>query len=437
MFAQLGRAACAWACLAMVASLPRVAAAAPGDIDYTSGNTARNIKLDAVLGQSFDATGSQLHSFGFYISDCSPAVGINDHTITYQLYLGTTYFGTALQKTVTVNLPDGFAGYYAAIFDYPTTQGDTYTVTVAPGSSSSARWCVMVNDTALPNAGAGYDAGQGLIGGSFSNDGSDLAFKARSGYGDFGIALDPVPTRVAGGGNIDYTATVTNYDIEAKDSIHVDFVSLTGATAVSAIPSQGSCSSATECGLGTLYPGQSAIVTFHAQAGSGGSAQATIQVYSNVGNNDSDNTDNMVTASTTITNVANASLGIVPSASRKQGGTLTYYIGLSNAADATVGAMHVVNPVPDGLTGPSWTCTAIAGADCLFAAGTGGIDQDVEVPPGGMVLFALHGTVPTASGDVSVTDNASISLASGTNEGDSSATATVVVGIFADGFDGD
>jgi uncharacterized repeat protein (TIGR01451 family) len=85
------------------------------------------------------------------------------------------------------------------------------------------------------------------------------------------------------------------------------------------------------------------------------------------------------------------------------GQVLTYTIVASNAGpDPAVGA-SVTDTVPSGLTGATWTCVAAGGATCT-PAGSGNINDTVNLPVGGTATYALTGTVgPNAASPLSNT----------------------------------
>jgi uncharacterized repeat protein (TIGR01451 family) len=78
------------------------------------------------------------------------------------------------------------------------------------------------------------------------------------------------------------------------------------------------------------------------------------------------------------------------------GQPLTYAIAVANAGPSTSLTATVFDGVPPELLGAAWTCTAAPGSTCT-AAGTGNIDDQVQLAPGGSLAYTLTGTVDPAA----------------------------------------
>ena len=125
------------------------------------------------------------------------------------------------------------------------------------------------------------------------------------------------------------------------------------------------------------------------------------------------------------------------------GAALTYTITVRNAGPDAANGTGVHDNFPNALQGVTWTCVASGGASCA-ANGNGTIDQSVDLPDGGQVVFTATGTV-AAGTTTTLTNTASVAVAAPTtdpNSANNSAsvnTAPVPVNtdeIFANGFDG-
>jgi uncharacterized repeat protein (TIGR01451 family) len=75
------------------------------------------------------------------------------------------------------------------------------------------------------------------------------------------------------------------------------------------------------------------------------------------------------------------------------GDAISYTITVGNAGPSAATGAAVVDALPAGLTGASWTCSAGAGSSCGAASGTGGINSTVNLPIGGSATFTLNATV--------------------------------------------
>ena len=82
------------------------------------------------------------------------------------------------------------------------------------------------------------------------------------------------------------------------------------------------------------------------------------------------------------------------------GSTLVYTITVANSGPASASAT-LVDVFPASYTGVGWVCVSSGGASCP-ASGSGNITHGVVLPPGGLVTYAVSGTVaPGTSGSVS------------------------------------
>ncbi|AKJ02477.1 putative repeat protein (TIGR01451 family) [Archangium gephyra] len=86
------------------------------------------------------------------------------------------------------------------------------------------------------------------------------------------------------------------------------------------------------------------------------------------------------------------------------GTTVPYTFTVSNTGPLTAANAPISLPVPTGVTGLEWTCTASGGATCPAASGTGALSTNVTLPPGGSLTYALNAAVsPSATGTLVVT----------------------------------
>ncbi|NKI34838.1 DUF11 domain-containing protein, partial [Wenzhouxiangella sp. XN79A] len=115
----------------------------------------------------------------------------------------------------------------------------------------------------------------------------------------------------------------------------------------------------------------------------------------------------------------------------------TWLIDVANVGAADIAGATLSDPVPTGVTGATWTCTAFGGAVCTNPSGSGGISENVDLPAGASLVYEFTATV-TATEPGSVSNTATITLAAGQtdiNPADNSATDTDPVGLFIDGFE--
>lgn len=84
-----------------------------------------------------------------------------------------------------------------------------------------------------------------------------------------------------------------------------------------------------------------------------------------------------------------------------------YEILVANAGPLAAQGARVRDPVPTGLTDVLWSCTPVQGATCPATAGTGAIDQLVNLPVAGVLRYVFSARVTAAIG-TSITNTASV-----------------------------
>jgi uncharacterized repeat protein (TIGR01451 family) len=118
----------------------------------------------------------------------------------------------------------------------------------------------------------------------------------------------------------------------------------------------------------------------------------------------------------------------------------TYYILASNAGPADALGATVTDNFPAACTSINWTCLGADGGTCA-ASGSGNINQTVDLPVGGILLFSA--TCAIAGSATGVLSNTAtlfapagiIDPALGNNSATDSDTLIAVEGIFTDGFE--
>ncbi|NKI36598.1 DUF11 domain-containing protein, partial [Wenzhouxiangella sp. XN79A] len=71
----------------------------------------------------------------------------------------------------------------------------------------------------------------------------------------------------------------------------------------------------------------------------------------------------------------------------------TWLIDVANVGAADIAGATLSDPVPTGVTGATWTCTAFGGAVCTNPSGSGGISENVDLPAGASLVYEFTATV--------------------------------------------
>jgi uncharacterized repeat protein (TIGR01451 family) len=172
-----------------------------------------------------------------------------------------------------------------------------------------------------------------------------------------------------------------------------------------------------------------------------GSAASTYTAGTTVGDYSISATVDSETVSAGVTIVAWADLGITvtPESQHLDNGEFAEFtVTVSNDGPVPAPASVVVVDLPAELTGVAWTCVGNGGGVCT-AAGSGDVDDLVDLPVGSSVVYSLGGNVPDPfSGSLELT--ASVAPAAGITDpdtDDNSDTADIIAveRIFDDGFE--
>lgn len=117
------------------------------------------------------------------------------------------------------------------------------------------------------------------------------------------------------------------------------------------------------------------------------------------------------------------------------GSEVEYVIDVLNSGTSVAGNSRVVNALPAQMPSATWVCVPIAPSQCP-PAGSGAIDQLVDLTGGGRVTFRLRGVVNGPEGEI--VDTATVTPATGVIDPDpnnNTATDRDLIGIFAGGFE--
>jgi len=314
----------------------------------------------------------------------------------------------------TVNLPVG-----ASV---------TYTATCAISPSATG----TLSNTATVSGGA---TGDSNAANNSATDTDTLTPQA-----NLGITKTDGVTTATAGGSVTYTITASN----AGPS------NATGATVADTFPASLTCTwtcvgagggTCTASGSGNLNDTVNlpagGSVTYTAScavsAAATGTLSNTATVTAPAGVTDPTPGNNSATDSDTLG--ASADLAITKTdgvTTATPGGSVTYTITASNAGPSNATGATVADTFPASLT-CTWTCVGAGGGTCT-AAGSGNLNDTVNLPAGGSVTYTASCTV-SAAATGTLSNTATVTAPAGVTDptpGNNSATDTDTVAASAD-----
>ena len=367
-------------------------------------------------GRIDDASGATFYAY--------PSIAVNansDVLIGYSRFSASQYasgnysFRQSCNAANTLQsdtvLKAGEGPYYKIGMTSQKNRWGDYSSTVVDPANDLDMWTIQ--EYAATPVGTGASNGNGRWGTWWGRVASQSAQSS-----DLGIAVTGSPDPVVVGSNLTYTITVTNNGPNAATEVSATDALPSGASFVSASPSQGTCSgtSTVICNLGTINSPATATVTLVVTATPGGTVSNTATVASAscdpVASNDS------ATVSTTVNNLAPVLSGISPSSATAGAPAATLTVNGSNfvssstvnwngAARATafvsptqlnatipatdiaaagMASVTVVNPAPGGGTSAAAAFTITAGGGgggggggCFIATAAYGSPMATEV----------------------------------------------------------
>ncbi|MCU0756182.1 MAG: choice-of-anchor D domain-containing protein [Xanthomonadales bacterium] len=117
-------------------------------------------------------------------------------------------------------------------------------------------------------------------------------------------------------------------------------------------------------------------------------------------------------------------------------GLMQYTLVIGNAGPSAVNAATVTDTFASSFSAVTWTCVGINGGSCV-GAGSGNLDQPVNLPAGGALYYAILASIPLPL-PAQLSNTASVTAPSGVTDpvpGNNSSTVTDTIRIFANGFE--
>ena len=142
-----------------------------------------------------------------------------------------------------------------------------------------------------------------------------------------------------------------------------------------------------------------------------GSITNTATITPPAGATDPDPTNNSAADTDTLNAVADLSITKTDNnTNTRPGDAITYQIVATNTGPSAIAGAVVTDTMPVGITGVSWTCVAGSGSACP-AAGTGDLNESVDLAVGGSVTFTVTATVTATTG--TLTNTAQVDVPAG------------------------
>jgi uncharacterized repeat protein (TIGR01451 family) len=321
-----------------------------------------------------------------------------------------------------------FAGNINDLASIPSGGSVTYTSTCSVDSGLTG----SLSNTATVSGGAVAD--------SFAPNNSANDTDVVAGSADLGITKTDGVTTATAGGSVTYTITANNAGPSAAS----------GATVADTFPASLTCTwtclgsgggTCTAAGSGnindTVNLPSGGSVTYSASCTISGAASGSLTNTATVtapgGVTDPNSGNDSATDTDTIGASADLSItktdGVVAAT---PGGSTTYTITASNAGPSNASGATVADTFPASLT-CTWTCLGSGGGTCT-AAGSGNINDTVNLPSGGSVTYTASCTISGAASG-SLSNTATVTAPGGVTDPDSgndSATDTDTLGANAD-----
>jgi|CXWL01.1.fsa_nt_gi uncharacterized repeat protein (TIGR01451 family) len=256
---------------------------------------------------------------------------------------------------------------------------------------------------------------------------------------DLGVTKTDGVTTAVPGGSVTYTITASNAgpDPVTGGTVADSFPAVLTCTWTCVGAGGGTCTAAGSGNVNdTVNLPAGGSVTYTASCSINASATGTLANTATVSGGaavDPNPANNSATDTDTLTPQAN--LGITKTdgvTTATAGGSVTYTISASNPGPSNALGATVADTFPASLT-CTWTCVGAGGGTCT-AAGSGNINDTVDMPGGGSVTYTASCTI-SGSATGTLSNTATVTAPAGVTDptpGDNSATDSDTLGASAD-----
>lgn len=255
---------------------------------------------------------------------------------------------------------------------------------------------------------------------------------------DISVTKSGTPSPAIPGQNIIYTLTVSNSGpssasgVDVSDPVPMGIASATWACVATpgSLCTQSNGTNAVASSV-DLAPGGSATFTITATVDPTATGTVTNVASATlpVGVSDPTPGANEARVETTLTPTVDVSV-VVTSPSYptgvRAGDELRFTVVVHNTGPSAASGTTVSDALASMLLNPTWTCVGTAGSSCP-ASGAGGIATTVDLAPSGSVTFTIVGTVDPTSSANSISNGASVGVASGITDSDSTNNSSSIV----------
>jgi uncharacterized repeat protein (TIGR01451 family) len=432
-----------------------------GSVTYTSNCTIASNLVGSLANTASIAAGgvTDFDNANNSATDTDTLAANADAAITKTDGVTTVTAGASTTYTITAS-NSGPSATGATVADtFPASLTCTWTCVGAGGGTCTAAGSGNLNDSVNLPAGASvtYTASCSISGaatGSLSNtatvttgasdpnpgNNSATDTDTISASADLAITKTDGVTTATAGGSVTYTITASN----AGPS------NATGATVADTFPASLTCTwtclgsaggTCTAAGSGNLNDSvnlpSGGSVTYTASCSISGAATGSLSNTATVtapggvtdptpGNNSATDTDTLS---------ASADLSVTKTdgvTTATPGGSVTYTITASNAGPSNATGATVADTFPASLT-CTWTCFGAGGGTCT-AAGSGNLNDSVNLPSGGSATYTASCSISGAASG-SLSNTATVTAPGGVTDptpGNNSATDTDTLGASAD-----
>jgi uncharacterized repeat protein (TIGR01451 family) len=340
---------------AIPGTLVNVIAAASGTADPSSGNNSVSVST------TVDATTALSQADLSVTATASPSPATVGSQLTYSINVGNAGPDDAPLVTVTDTLPVGFT-FVSATASQGSCTGTLIVVcnlgTVASGGQASI---AIVAVPSVPGAAANVaTVASTAVDPSPGNNSVTVNTTVNSVsdglQADLSLSVLASPTTVTVGGQLTYTLTVSNAGPSSAASVVVTDILPVGATFVSALAGQGSCTGTGTviCDLGTIAANGTATVTLAVIPVVAGTAvNDSLVASAAVDPNPANNHVSLSTLVKAVTGGVIPDLGITGSDSPDPaivGDLLTYTLVVANAGPGSANGLVLTTILPNGTT---------------------------------------------------------------------------------------